>query len=304
MNIPAFLEAVNTCLKAEARPPVVQPIQSPVVSTAPPPVKPPITLPEVPRARSSSPETLIGTPSPSLAASLTSLLTSLRREISALAILLLDPNGRVVAQSGSFPEASFEDRWSDVLMEALRATIRVSTLLESSQPRNLVILQGKAFDLVLSPVGSYALVLVLRTGLPTLRLGLAFEELLNVQKNLLATISSTRLAAAPVSPAAAPAAQPPAQNAPPSSPTKSAPPSEPALSKKVSPTGPLKADEPPSEEFAALFRQQAELDSQDVEAFWETASGSDVPLAPGKDAITYEQARKMGLAPGLDEEEK
>jgi hypothetical protein len=73
-------------------------------------------------------------------------------------------------------------------------------------------------------------------------------------------------------------------------PQKTAPPASPA------------ADEPPSEEFAALFHQQSSLDSGDVEAFWETTASSGTPPPPGSDAITYEQARKMGLTPGLDEE--
>jgi hypothetical protein len=71
---------------------------------------------------------------------------------------------------------------------------------------------------------------------------------------------------------------------------------------KAEPPAVRHVDEPPSADFAALFQEKAGLNSQDVEAFWETAAGSDTPLVPGSDAITYEQARKMGLAPGLDEE--
>jgi hypothetical protein len=77
----------------------------------------------------------------------------------------------------------------------------------------------------------------------------------------------------------------------------------PAAPQKTAPPASPPADEPPSEEFVALFHQQSSLDSEDVEAFWETAAAaSGAPLPPGSDAITYEQARKMGLAPGLDEE--
>jgi hypothetical protein len=64
----------------------------------------------------------------------------------------------------------------------------------------------------------------------------------------------------------------------------------------------VQVDEPPSADFAALFQEKGCLNSVDVDSFWETAAGSDRPLIPGSDAITYEQARKMGFAPGLDED--
>jgi hypothetical protein len=77
----------------------------------------------------------------------------------------------------------------------------------------------------------------------------------------------------------------------------------PAAPQKFVPPAIQPADEPPSEEFAALFHEQSNLDSEDIEAFWKTAAdASGAPLPPGSDAITYEQARKMGLASGLDEE--
>ncbi len=212
----------------------------------------------------------------------------------------------MVARSGSFPDSSFEDRWPEALVETVRATLKVSNLLGSPSPRNLVALQGMAFDLVLAPVGSYALVLALRTGRPTLRLGLAFEEILNIQKNLLSLVTAQ-------APAPAAAALPPeAKPAP--LPVKPVWEPAPAARRRTGSLSPKNAhpkeaapvvrqvDEPPSAEFAALFGEKAGLNSKDVEAFWETAAGSDTPLAPGSDAITYEQARKMGLAPGLDEE--
>jgi hypothetical protein len=243
---------------------------------------------------------------PTAISSLTVLLSGLRKDLGALAVLLLDENGRVLARSGSFPDSTFETRWPGALIETVRATLKVSKLLESPAPRNLIALQGMAFDLVLAPVGSYALVLALRTGRPTLRLGLAFEEILNMQKNLLALVTAQE----PVEVAAAL----PAEAKPAPLPVK--PVEQPALVYRRK-TGPLAAktvpqkveppvahpvDEPLSADFAALFQEKASLNTQDVDSFWETAAGNETPLIPGSDAITYEQARKMGLAPGLDEE--
>ena len=75
-----------------------------------------------------------------------------------------------------------------------------------------------------------------------------------------------------------------------------------AVPQKVEPPVAHPVDEPLSADFAALFQEKAGLNTQDVDSFWETAARTETPLKPGSDAITYEQARKMGLAPGLDEE--
>jgi CheY-like chemotaxis protein len=305
MNIPSFLDAVNACLR-------VDPGQAAPVDHASPPA--PGARSEIPPASSSPAPGPIpsGTTPPAVThassaiSSLNILLSGLRRDLGALGVLLLDDSGRVLARSGVFPDSSFEDRWPTALIETVRATLKVSTLLGSPQPRNLIALQGMAFDLVLAPVGSYALVLALRTGRPTLRLGLAFEEILNMQKNLMALVT--------VEEPAEIAAVIPAEIKP--SPPPEKPVEKPALvyrrrtgplsSKSVAPqaAAPVvpQVDEPPSADFAALFQEKGGLNSVDVDSFWETAAGSDTPPAPSSDAITYEQARKMGLAPGLDEE--
>jgi DNA-binding response OmpR family regulator len=283
MDIPSFLEAVNACLRVENAPdapPVVQP-----------PPQPPAASPAISTARTSA-----------TVSSLTTLLDGLRKDLGALAVLLLDENGKLITKSGAFPDSAFEIRWPESLMETLRATLKISNLLGSPQPRNLMAFQGAAFDLVLSPVGNYALVLALRTGRPILRLGLAFEEILNIQKNLLA------LANAPQEPVSFLMPSLPVRELPVAPAQKTSPLAPPPVSSKAAPAAAAASklvDEPPSKEFAALFGEQGGLDTQDVEDFWATAAGahtSGASQTPGSDVLTYEQARKMGLAPGLDEE--
>jgi CheY-like chemotaxis protein len=302
MDIPSFLQAVNTCLKGEpgqAAPVVPQP--PPAAHGQPPPAAPPQPqLVRIEPSATSAPSPAWVPPETQTLASivnLTGLLTGLRKDMGALAAMLLDENGQVLAKSGSFPDPTFENRWPESLMEIVRASIKVSKLLGSPQPKNLIALQGMAFDLMLSPVGNYALVLALRTGRPTLRMGLAFEEILNIQKSLLAA------APGPAVPAPAPPApvKQPAQTAR----AKTGRLTPPEAGKQAAPAGSKQVEEPPSDEFAALFGGQGGLNTQDVEDFWATAASahpSEAPLAPGSDSITYEQARKMGLAPGLDGE--
>jgi len=293
MDIPSFLQAVNACLIVE---------NTPAVSSA---AQPAPALPSQPLATRLETSTA---PTSVAISSLTVLLDGLRKDVGALAVLLLDKEGQVVTKSGAFPDSSFEIRWPEALMETLRASIKISKLLESPQPRNLIAFQGSAFDLVLSPVGNYALVLALRTGRPILRLGLAFEEILNMQKNLLALAPAQASTGIPREPIPSPLPSHPVRELPVAPPLKTGPVAPPPAAQKaapVAPPAPKPVDEPPSKEFAALFGGQGGLDTQDVDDFWATAAGahsSGAGLTPGTDEITYEQARKMGLAPGLDEE--
>ena len=297
MDIPSFLEAVNACLKVDAG----QAVPPDHGQLPAPPLQPPAARPEV--ATSSSqlgtlPPTW--TPSemhaPTAISSLTVLLSGLRKDLGALAVLLLDENGRVLARSGSFPDSSFEARWPEALIETVRATLKVSKLLEAPAPRNLIALQGMAFDLVLA----------LRTGRPTLRLGLAFEEILNMQKNLLALVTAQDpvdvAAAIPAEAKPSPLPVIPVVEPAPVFRRKTGPLAAKTVTQKVEPPVAHPVDEPLSADFMALFQEKAGLNTQDVDSFWETAAGTETPLIPGSDAITYEQARKMGLAPGLEEE--
>ena len=290
MDIPSFLQAVNACLKVENTPAV------------PPAAQPAPALPSQPPATRLETSTA---PTSVAISSLTVLLDGLRKDVGALAVLLLDEDGQVVTKSGAFPDSSFEIRWPAALMETLRASIKISKLLESPQPRNLIAFQGSAFDLVLSPVGNYALVLALRTGRPILHLGLAFEEILNMQKNLLALAPVQASAGISREHIPAPLPSHPVRELPVAPALKTGPVAPPPAAQKAAPSAPKPVDEPPSKEFAALFGGQGGLSTQDVEDFWATAAGahsSGAELTPGSDEITYEQARKMGLAPGLDEE--
>lgn len=289
MDIPSFLDAVSACLKEEE---VKQPSET-VEDTQPTP------------ARNEAVAEPATTPLP--AEGLSSILSGLRQTLGALAVLLLDPQGNLVARSGHFPDSKFEDRWAQVLSEMARSSLQVSRLLETTQARNLAAFQGLAFDLVLSPVGDHSLVLALRSGRPTLRLGLAFEEILNVQKEILAWIS-TRGKKGPAAQEVQAQVEP-AQVTEASAPQEAAQPVEPAPEEVYQPIPgvdtavlpELNPDAPPSDEFVAIFGKPEALKSEDVDAFWESAVEANTLLEANPDVISYEQARKMGLAPEDEE---
>lgn len=276
MDIPSFLNAVNACLSVERE----------SVPAASPPLQP---VPE--EAASLVPEYL---PAEGLAA----LLSTLRASLTALAALLLDADGRIVARAGHFPDSAFDRLWIMPLVEAVKASNKVSRLMETPVAKNILGFQGVAFDLVLASIGDFALVLVLRSGRPALRLALAFEEIMTAQKDLLAFLGSLAAIKTPeptvpvqVTPTPWPAnAKTPA--------VWSAP--EPVVERgKVEETLP---EEPSAADFDAIFQQSSPLKAEDVDAFWDSASEASGTGSSNPGSISYDQARQMGLAPGLEEE--
>ena len=297
MDIPSFLSAVNACLSAEREsvPATSLPLQ-PVTEEAAPLV--PESLP---------------------AEGLVALLSTLRANLAALAALLLDADGRIVAKTGHFPDSTFDRLWIMPLVEAVKVSNKVSRLMETPVAKNMLAFQGVAFDLVLASIGDYALVLVLRSGRPALRLALAFDEIMTVQKDFLAFLGGPRVIKTPeptvpvqVTLAVHPRSSgvqrvtPTPWPANPKTPAAWSPPElqgaapEPVVERgKVEETVP---EEPPASDFDAIFQKSSPLKAEDVDAFWDSASEASGTGSSNPGGISYDQARQMGLAPGLEEE--
>ena len=89
MDIPSFLNAVNACLSVERESDAASSVPTqPLRETAQPLV--PESLP---------PEGLVA------------LLSNLRASLTALAALLLDADGKIVAKTGHFPDSAFDHLW-------------------------------------------------------------------------------------------------------------------------------------------------------------------------------------------------
>jgi DNA-binding response OmpR family regulator len=290
MDIPSFLNAVNACLSVERE-------TVPTVTLQPQP------LPAEPAE---------GLEADSLPAEgLVALLSTLRASLTALAALVLDSDGKIVAKTGHFPDSAFDHLWIMPLVEAVKASNKVSRLMETPVAKNILAFQGVAFDLVLASIGDYALVLVLRSGRPALRLALAFEEIMTAQKDLLAFLNSPAVGKPP-----APAA--PLQKSPSNQGISPAPWSGSLQMPEVGPTPEPRRlssegvseqrsveevvpDETSAADFDAIFQKASPLKAEDVDAFWDSAAsaGTDSSASGG---ISYDQARQMGLASGLEEE--
>lgn len=220
---------------------------------------------------------------------LSARLSGLRVSLGALAVLLLDERGHVVAQTGDLPEAGLLEELISPLAAALSAAMRVSYLLGQSAVETVQAYRGQKIDLVAAPVGPYALLLALRPGRSGLRLALAFEEALNAQADLIQTLESMGLRVQKAVEASASetmlAEMARVEDKPAVVP-------EPSLETLLS-------QDPGLEQLEALFEKKTsgEIKLTDVDSFWDLAVSGDSGEETAPGMLNYDQAQKLGLLP-------
>jgi DNA-binding response OmpR family regulator len=87
-------------------------------------------------------------------------ISDLRKELNAISVLLVSERGQVMARSGALPDERIETNLIPDLMVSFFASLKVSTFMESEKPDNLLCYRGQEYHLhivTLSP--SYALLL-------------------------------------------------------------------------------------------------------------------------------------------------
>jgi len=220
--------------------------------------------------------------------SLSSVLGELRGTLGAQAVILLDDRGHNVAEAGGWPVPEMEAKLVPVLMAHMSTGEKVSAHLGSGLPRGVQAFRGEGSDLLVAPVGSFALLMFLKPGRGMLRLALGFEEALSAQDRLAEVLKGMGLNILPPAVEAPPAAagQAPAAAATPAAGGEPPPP-------------PVEEDLPALKALEALLGQAgtAAPKKADLDDFWEQAAGGEKKLAANGDALTYDQALKLGLLP-------
>ncbi len=226
---------------------------------------------------------------------LSGILRELRSRSNALSALLLDERGRPVARAGDLPGDVLEEQLASPVMAAMSAGEKISYLLGQTAYQSVQAYRGADLDLVLAPVGQYALVVALKPGRSALRLALAFEEALVAQAELASALEGMGLRLPSIMEAGAPQEILAQIGAP-------GQPAEPEIPSAILET-PLGQDQE-LEKLEALFLQKntGQLVLEDPDAFWDSAElqeGGEVS-APG--VLNFEQAQKLGLLPPDKEE--
>ncbi|NPV85321.1 MAG: response regulator [Anaerolineae bacterium] len=210
---------------------------------------------------------------------LSEVLAQLCQEIPARGVLLLDERGRLVAQSGDMPFENFSEQWAAPIMAALNTSIRLARLMDMSLPGNLQMYQTAAYYFILAAVVDFALILIIDVPVARVSLEHVIQKTFDAQAELLCYLQKQGLVSAEgikgiSEKGLAPAGQPPPE-----------------------------AEEIESPEAVAalgeILSQAAGIRLEEAESFWSSAEHNlDIePASP--DVLTYEQAKKLGLAPEI-----
>lgn len=206
---------------------------------------------------------------------LSNILTDLRHELGALATLVLDERGHLIAQAGETPDDGLTEKMTLAWMAVHTPSLTLGALLKPGLPHSVQAFRGAQVDFLFAPVGGYSVGVVLRQGKSALRLALAFEAVLQSLDELGDVLGVNSIALAPAmqpqlgledSQAAMPA----------------------FVDEEV-----VTLEEPPAAEFLSALQGQADADA---DSFWDN---SDAPAAvvSTPDMLTYDQALQLGLAP-------
>lgn len=214
---------------------------------------------------------------PSPTVGLSERLTTLRHDIRAQCALLIDERGQILAQAGDLPlELSGETTLMQTAAIVGNIT-RLSMSLGSNLPRGLVYVPASSGDFYFTHVGqNISLTLVtVSDSWPENRLGDLLRITRLAARDLLELLAGwgVQVAEEPVMPSSPPSEE-----------------SEPAIEAELETVLP---------ELDAIF-QQAESNkgkSQDADAFWESALSDSSSESLRTDGLTYDQARRLGLAP-------
>ena len=202
--------------------------------------------------------------------SLADSLASLRKEVNASHVWLLSEYGRLTAQSGESTLADFETRWAPLIMPIMSATDTFMLNIEGKHADRAVLSFGiKDYNLFMSPVGDYAVVLRVPAGRGTQRIPLVVDSILEYQGEIMQILN--RMGVLPID-----------QNL--------MMPLEENLNFVREVDG-----EDEDDVFKALLEAKTEMPA--VDKFWDEADIARTYDLDNPEILTFDQAAKLGLAP-------
>lgn len=197
-------------------------------------------------------------------------LSNLRQELQALSVMVVDDNGQVIAEAGELRDIHTDPELMTAIMATLSASLKISQRLGMETPDNLMFFAGTQHHLCLAPVGACALLVVAEDGFRSVQLSVIRRAVHQTVGEVGKILASLGVEVKP-----APEAPPPAPEA-----------VEVAL------------DPQALAGLEAVFSGSKTVKEQDVDAFWDAASEqSEFDASGNADALTYDQARRLGIAP-------
>jgi CheY-like chemotaxis protein len=199
-------------------------------------------------------------------------ITRLRRELAAITVLLLDDRGRPLIQAGDLPPAMDPKIIYPALMGAFSAAARVSNVLGMRLPEDIQVFSSGNHELYLAHAGeSVALVAVIEKTVPGGVADTVLPLLRHSTADMLPLLAEIGLPSGWVEEGPAPDTQ----------------------------EEPVEDDPAAVEELEGLLDEAAEMtfSEDEIAAFWDSAGKNMDTGSLNPDDLSYDQARKIGLAP-------
>jgi CheY-like chemotaxis protein len=218
------------------------------------------------------------------------MLVSLRQELSAKEVVLIDHKGQVMAKAGEISEETLLETVIPPLMSASSAGQKISSILSPDEPENVLAFRGRDMDLVLCSIeAEYMLVVVLQHSSSRVKIAVAFDAVASVQHDLRPKLISLGLLTQIEH----------AESAPPA--VEAAPEQKPivTIDMEAPVPQPVESGKEDSElEIALKETTKKKLKPVEVDSFWDTAVAEVAAATPTTpDLLTYDQADRLGLTP-------
>lgn len=200
-------------------------------------------------------------------------LSSLRQQVQAASAMLLDDRGQIMAQAGGLPANLNQDVLIPALMATFSAATKVSYQLGTKSPSDWLYFDGLEYDLFLAHVGPTLglLLAVPNKALDDKQTWILLRDMHRASQELLSILAKVGVPMELVESVS----------------------SEPASSPEVA--EPIE-DLPELDELFSKASKK-KLKEKDVDAFWDMLSTGQAEGLTRADAISYDQARQLGLAP-------
>jgi CheY-like chemotaxis protein len=225
-------------------------------------------------------------PAPDL---LVDTLAGLRQELSAVEVVLMDNKGQTLAKAGEFSDESVLTAIVPPLLSASNAALKISSILSTDEPENVLACRGRDYDLVICPVESeFLLMVVLQHTASRVKTAIAFEAISVVQHDLHTKLTTLGLLEAPGLSESHLEAEEITEETP----------------AEIQPAESNPGETPAVEASDTLLEDtlkkaaKKKLAPVEVDTFWDSAVTEVSAIPPTTpDLLTYEQADRLGLTP-------
>ena len=203
-------------------------------------------------------------------------LVGLRQELNAFSAVLLDDYGKVLACAGGLPDAVEKSQVLPTLMATFSVVNKVSLFLGKPQPEDLWYLSGIKYDLFWAHVGlTHGLLVAANPIVQEEDLAKVIGVVKLAGQDLVEILNAMGIT---------------------------------STVEVESGTEPIEEDldmqeisEEDENEFTEMLQGEEEVVSDELNAYWDTATSEDENTGPNSaDAISYAQARQLGLTPEDD----